>query len=165
MATGWMWDFRIPAEGNDSKICPKWHVTLRWNPTGLHNSGLFSISGDGRYEDFQTGPLCCHLYFLKQPLFLKINNIISLIFTHSVRNKATSSCPSPAPQQTQANLQLLMVSRWLGCPLGAFSRCESLCLHLLLVFQEVSPFGKILHLQGRMKRSKKLLKADNLVAA
>lgn len=37
----------------------------------------------------------------------------------------------------------------LGRLLGAFSRCETFCLHLLFVFQEVSPLCKILDLDGK----------------
>lgn len=141
---GWVWDCRIPAGVIILLNC----VVLRWNPTGLLNSGSLFF-GNGRCIDFQTGLLCCHLNFKKQLLSLKINNIIKRWSPGSLSTKlqaSTKSCTS-APRSDCSSWRFL-VGQWLGCPLGSLSRCESLCLHLVLVFQEVSPFGEIFHPLG-----------------
>lgn len=52
--------------------------------------------------------------------------------------------------------------QWLGRLLGAFSRCEAFCLHLLFVFQEASPLAEILYLQGKMGKMIKSVNCSTL---
>lgn len=97
-------------------------------------------------------PAWSSIYFLLQLTPVQINNIMVMF---------GNSSPSPAPLALNET-KCLSVCRFLWSAVqclrrlpGAFSRCEAFCLHLLFVFQEVSPLAEIFHLPGKMKKKKK----------